>query len=95
MARRGKVSKNVLASLGNLLTDKALRVPPDILKAVKANPKTWKNFREFSDSYKRIRIGYIEGARDRPIEFARRLRHFLEMTKKNRLFGYGGIEKHY
>ena len=95
MARRSKVSKAVLVNLGDLLAAKALRVPPDILAAVKADPESWKNFRAFSNSYKRIRIGYIEGARDRPAEFAKRLRHFLEMTKKNRLFGYGGIEKHY
>jgi len=95
MARRSKVSKAVLVNLGGLLAAKALRVPPDILAAVKADPESWKNFRAFSNSYKRIRIGYIEGARDRPAEFAKRLRHFLEMTKKNRLFGYGGIEKHY
>jgi uncharacterized protein YdeI (YjbR/CyaY-like superfamily) len=95
MARRGKVTKAVLASLGDLLPPEALRVPPDLLAAVKTDAETWRNFRAFSDSYKRIRIGYIEGARDRPAEFVKRLRHFLEMTKKNRLFGFGGIEKYY
>lgn len=28
-------------------------------------------------------------------EFAKRLRHFLRITTRNRLFGSGGIEKHY
>ena len=40
-------------------------------------------------------LAYIEGARDRPQEFKKRLNHFVEMTKKNKQFGFGGIEKHY
>lgn len=95
LAKQGKVAKDVLAKVRDLIAEKRLRVPPDILAAVKADPETWKNFRAFSESYKRIRIGYIEGARDRPDEFAKRLRNFLAKTKKNRLFGHGGIEKHY
>ncbi len=70
-------------------------IPPDILAAIKASPAAWKNFQEFSPSYKRIRIAYIAGARKRPLEFRKRLRNFIRMTEKNRLFGYGGIEKYY
>lgn len=55
----------------------------------------WSNFQSFSDSYKRIRIAYIEGARNRPQEFQKRLRHFVEMTAKNKQFGFGGLQKHY
>jgi uncharacterized protein YdeI (YjbR/CyaY-like superfamily) len=95
MARRGKVAKDVLEKLGDLLVEKELRVPPDILAALRADREAWTNFQTFSGPYKRIRIGYIEGARDRPAEFAKRLRHFIAVTKKNRLIGYGGIQKHY
>jgi uncharacterized protein YdeI (YjbR/CyaY-like superfamily) len=95
MARRGKVAKRVLEQVGGLLADKRLRLSPDVREALRADAATWKNFEAFSAPYKRIRLGYIEGARDRPAEFAKRLRHFVEMTKKNRLFGFGGIEKHY
>jgi len=70
-------------------------IPPDILKAIRANKEAWKNFQKFSDSYKRIRIAYIDGARKRPEEFQKRLRYFIEMTKKNKVIAYGGIEKHY
>ncbi|HPW18900.1 MAG TPA: YdeI/OmpD-associated family protein [Candidatus Aminicenantes bacterium] len=70
-------------------------VPRDILAALKADRETWANFEAFSDAYKRIRLGYIEGARDRPQEFAKRLRNFLKMTKANRLIGFGGIQEHY
>lgn len=95
MAAKGRIVPEILERVRPLLAEKPLRVPPDILAAIKADPETWKNFRAFSDAYKRIRVGYIEGARDRPEEFAKRLRNFLRMTKANRIIGFGGIEKHY
>ena len=91
---QGKIVKEVLDSLGDILTEK-FEIPPDILKAIKANKEARKNFQKFSDPYKRIRIAFIEGARKRPEEFQKRLRYFIEMTEKNRMFGFGGIEKHY
>ena len=95
MAAKGRVVPEVLAKVRPLLVEKPLIIPPDILAALKADPQTWKNFRALSDAYKRIRIGYIVGARDRPDEFAKRLGNLLKMTKKNRLIGFGGIQKHY
>ena len=89
-----KVMKEVVDSLGDILNEKFV-IPPDILKAIKANKVAWKNFQQFSDSYKRIRIAFIHGARHRPEEFKKRLRYFIEMTEKNKMFGFGGIEKHY
>lgn len=59
------------------------------------NKEAWKNFQGFSQSYIRIRIAFIEGARDRPREFAKRLEYFIRMTEKNKQFGFGGIEKYY
>jgi uncharacterized protein YdeI (YjbR/CyaY-like superfamily) len=63
-------------------------VPPDILKAIKKDAETWKHFRSFPDEYKRIRIGYIDGARKRPDEFEKRLRNFLAKTKEGKRFGW-------
>lgn len=94
LVAKKKVVKEVADTLGDLLSQKFV-IPPDILKAIKANKEAWKNFLKFSDSYKRIRIAFIHGARHRPEEFKKRLRHFIEMTKKNKMFGFGGIEKHY
>jgi uncharacterized protein YdeI (YjbR/CyaY-like superfamily) len=91
---KGKVAKEVLAALGKP-PPKQFRVPPDILMAIKADPATWKNYRKFSPGYKRIRIAFIEGARNRPTEFQKRLRYFLRMTAKNKQFGFEGIEKYY
>ncbi len=75
--------------------DADLEIPDDIAAALKASPPAWENLQGFSPAYVRIRIGYVEGARNRPEEFERRLRHFVEMTAKGKQFGYGGIEKHY
>lgn len=95
LAAKGKIIAEVLAKVEPLLVEKPPVIPPDILAALKADRETWKNFRSFSDSYKRIRIGYIDGARDRPVEFAKRLRNFLKVTKTSRIIGFGGIQKHY
>jgi len=93
-----KVTKDVLASLGDLakeLAEQKFEVPADILKAIKADKEAWKNFQSFSESYKRIRIAFIDGARNRPQEFQKRLNYFIKMTEKNKQFGFGGIEKYY
>ena len=94
LVAKKKVVKEVTESLGNILNEKFV-IPVDILKAIKANKAAWKNFQKFSDSYKRIRIAFINGARNRPEEFQKRLWYFIEMAEKNKMFGFGGIEKHY
>ena len=81
-------------TLGDLAEEK-LVIPEDILAEIKANQQAWKNFQKFSDAYKRIRIGFIDGARNRPAEFKKRLAYFIRMTEQNKQFGFGGIEKHY
>jgi len=95
MAAKGRIVPEVLAKVKPLLIEKPPVIPPDILAALKADRETWKHFRAFSDSYKRIRIGYIDGGRTRPDEFAKRLRNFVAKTKQNRIIGFGGIQKHY
>jgi hypothetical protein len=90
----GKVSKVVLANLGNL-DDGPLEIAPDVLAAIKSNRRAWRHFQRFSDAYKRIRIGFIEGARRRPGEFRKRLAYFIRMTEADRQFGFGGIDKYF
>jgi len=94
LVAKKKVIKEVAESLGNVLNEK-FKAAPDILQAIKTNKEAWKNFQKFSAAYKRIRIAFIEGARKRPQEFEKRLRHFIQMTEKNKIFGFGGIERHY
>ena len=70
--------------------------PKDIMKQLRAEKSVWENYQSFSESYKRIRIAYIESARNRPDEFSKRLNSFIEKTKENKLIkGFGGIEKYY
>lgn len=72
---RGKSSARVAA------------IASDILQRLQQNKVTWKNFRRFPESYRRIRIGWIESARRRPAELEKRLRYFLKMTAQNKRFG--------
>jgi uncharacterized protein YdeI (YjbR/CyaY-like superfamily) len=94
LIKQEKVVKEVLATLGNLVEEQ-FEIPLDILEAIKANDKVWKNFQRLSEPYIRVRIAFIDAARKRPEEFKKRLRYFIEMTEKNKHFGFGGIEKYY
>jgi len=61
-------------------------IAKDILKAIKENKQAWKNFKNFSEGYKRVRIGYIEHSRETN-QFQNRLNNFIKMTAKNKKFG--------
>ena len=70
--------------------------PKDIIDELKKDKVVWKNYQGFSDSYKRIRIAYIDSARHRPEEFKKRLSSFIKKTKENKIItGYGGTDKYY
>ena len=70
--------------------------PTDITDVLRQDETVWNNYCRFTEPYKRIRIAYIEAARDRPQEFQKRLNSFVEKTRRNKLItGYGGIEKYY
>ena len=70
--------------------------PNDIMDRLKEDEIAWRNYRHFSDAYKRIRIAYIEAARKRPEEFEKRLNNFICKVKENKMItGFGGIEKYY
>jgi len=94
LVKQRKVVAEVLATLGTTLEER-FEIAPDILEAIRANQEAWENFQRLSPSYIRIRIAFIEGARRRPQEFKKRLRHFIDLTAQNKNFGFGGIEKYY
>lgn len=73
----------VLASIEGLLEEQ-IEIAQDILQTIKKNKDAWEYSQQFSDRYKRIRIGFIEGARNRPDEFQKRLRYFVKMTEKGK-----------
>jgi len=63
------------------------KLPADIERALKKNPRVWANFQRFPVSYKRIRIGWIDASRVREDIFQQRLEYFVKMTRKNKRFG--------
>ncbi len=94
LAAEGKVMPEVLEKVRDVLAQ-PFEIAADILAAIQADPLAWENFQTFSDSYVRIRTAFIEAARNRPAEFQKRLDYFIAMSAKNKMFGFGGIEKYY
>jgi uncharacterized protein YdeI (YjbR/CyaY-like superfamily) len=62
-------------------------MPTDIIARLKKDPTLWHNFENFPDHYKHIRVGFIDGARERPDEFAKRLNFFIKKTILNKRYG--------
>ncbi|MBQ4289645.1 MAG: YdeI/OmpD-associated family protein [Clostridia bacterium] len=70
--------------------------PPDILETLRREETVWENYLRFPEPYRRIRVAYIDAARNRPEEFARRLKNFVEKTRQGKIIrGYGGVEQYY
>lgn len=70
--------------------------PTDIIDLIKKDAQAWHNYQNFTESYKRIRIAYIDDARRLPKEFDKRLQNFINKTRENKLIvGFGGIDKYY
>jgi uncharacterized protein YdeI (YjbR/CyaY-like superfamily) len=65
-----------------------LVVAPDIVEALQTDAEAWRNFEALPEPYKRIRVAFIEGARKRPAEFEKRLRHFVKMTSQGKKYGW-------
>ncbi len=92
---RGMIHPRVRVQIEEMINTEFV-FPKDILDELKKDPAVWENFQSFSDSYKRIRIAYIDDARKRPEQFRKRLDNFIRKTRENKIIiGYGGIEKYY
>ena len=83
----GRMTKAGQRALGDQLKARPLRMRADVRAALRAAPGAWTRFQRFPASYRRIRIGWVEAARDRPDEFRKRLRYFVAMTAKNKRYG--------
>lgn len=89
-----KITKAGLAAIAHVfdpVKDKVapIVIPVDILKPLRANKDAWKHFQQFPESYKRIRIAYIESRKRHGNEqFQKSLTHFITMTAKNKRFGF-------
>jgi len=81
----GRMTPAGLAVIGDI--ESRLDIPADILAELQADERTWANFQQFPESYRIIRIAFVEGARKRPQEFRRRLNHLLKATAQGKMFG--------
>lgn len=93
--RQGLIHPKVRPSVEGVI-NAGFAYPEDILDAVRRDRLAWEHFTSFSEPYRRIRVAYIDAARDRPEEFQKRLANFIRKTRENKLIvGYGGISKYY
>ena len=88
------IHSSILEKAKQIASEKYI-FPKDIIEAIKKDKTAWANYNNLSDTYKRIRIAYIDAARKRPDEFKKRLNNFIVKTKENKQIGFGGIEKYY
>ena len=78
------------------IVDEEFVFPEDIMEILRKDATVWENYNQFSESYKRIRIAYIDSARIHSEEFNKRLENFIKSAGNNKLIkGFGGIEKYY
>ena len=95
LADKGLIHPQILENVKDVIKEEFI-FPQDILKVIQQDAEAWKNYQKFSDSYKRIRIAYIDTARERPDEYGKRLQNFIRKTKENKFIpGYGGTDKYY
>lgn len=95
LEEQGMIHPSVRPSVLPIITEPYV-FPEDIMAEIGKDPVIAENYSHFSESYKRIRVAYIDAARKRPEEFRKRLNSFLAKTRANKLItGYGGIDKYY
>lgn len=92
LVSEGRMTKAGLAAVSHAFRPgsegDAFVFPPDIMAEIRKDIDAWENFQKLPESYKRIRIAYIEGRRARPEMFECSLRHFIRMTAKGKRFGF-------
>jgi uncharacterized protein YdeI (YjbR/CyaY-like superfamily) len=87
----------VVASVAQAVRDvraEDFRLPDDIRAALQRDAEAWAFFRSTSPAYQRIRAAYVDDARGRPEDFAKRLAHLVAKCAGGKQFGYG-IERYY
>ena len=77
-----KYGSNILPNL-----DEEMKINKDILKKLKKDNEIWKNFNNFPELYKRVRIGNIQREKKDSEAYKKALNHFLEETKMNNIYG--------
>lgn len=95
LAQNNFIHGSILNTVREIISQEFI-FPADIVEEIKRDKTAWQNYLRFSEPYKRIRVAYIDSARNRQGEFTRRLTHFIQKTRQNKLIrGFGGIDKYY
>jgi uncharacterized protein YdeI (YjbR/CyaY-like superfamily) len=87
LVRERRMTAAGRAALGTALRRERLVVAADLRRALRAEPGAWTKFQRLPAAYKRIRLGFIEGARGRPEILATRLGYFVRMTAQGKRYG--------
>src|SRR4030042_2777506 len=94
LIKEGKMTVAGLAAIAHVYnpkTDKSenFTIPSGILKAIKANQYAWKHFQSMPETYKRIRVSYIESRKRHGIGmYKNALANFVKMTAQNKRIGF-------
>ena len=67
--------------------DEEFKIDKSILKLLKKDKEIWKNFNNFPELYKRVRIGNIQREKNKAQVYNKALKHFLVETKNNNIYG--------
>lgn len=88
--RMTKAGIKAIAHVFNPATD-VVRKPSislDVRKALKADPVAWRNFQRFPDSYKRMRLAYIETQKKHnQSQYGAAIRNLVKKSAQNKRFG--------
>lgn len=93
LIEQGKVLPEIETAVQPVLNEPFV-FPADIKTALQADEQVWQNFQSYSEAYQRIRVAYVETARQRGAEFDKRLKNLLNKTSQNKQFGFG-IKSYY
>jgi uncharacterized protein YdeI (YjbR/CyaY-like superfamily) len=86
MVVAGRMRQAGLDAIGDVLNEPFV-IPDDILAALQADDDAWRNFQAFSESYQRVRVGFVNGSRGRQDIFEQRLAYLVRMSAQNKRFG--------
>ena len=94
LLEKGRVHSSVRAAAQRAVQPPFV-FPADIVDQIKRDSAAWTWFRRQSGPYRRIRIAWVDSARERPEVFRRRLANLTRASAAGRALGYGGIEKYF
>jgi len=69
------------------MSEEGFAICPEVLKAIKADSETYRNFQKLPPLYARVRIDNIQSYPKDSETYARRLEKFLQNTKQGQLYG--------